>query len=198
MTDDDTPPTTDAQDELIEALAAVEHAQWSSWARAIMDEEDLSADRVARWEGLLCPYEELPEEMRSHDRGWAREALEELERHGVLVDDLSNAIETPDGGTIASPDDMNIFDEDEYILPGVSCPECGRQLARRGDNAPMLTVSRGAKTPYLNVECECGGEAELAGIAEDTVHVARGVRLVWRTFPRSGSDVVETEEIADD
>lgn len=59
--------------EVIEQLAALEHDQWMQWAQSLMDSEPgLSTARRERWRSLMVPYAELPEEMKEHDRKWAR------------------------------------------------------------------------------------------------------------------------------
>ena len=54
----------------IERLAAIEHEQWIYWSKAIADE--VSPERRARWERHWIPYEELEEDVKEHDRVWAR------------------------------------------------------------------------------------------------------------------------------
>jgi hypothetical protein len=62
------------QSNLIEKLAALEHEQWMHWASAVSPE--VSPDRAARWRKYLVPYDQLPEDVKEHDRVWARKALE--------------------------------------------------------------------------------------------------------------------------
>jgi len=62
--------------EVVERCAELEHYQWMEWAQNVMDtEQGLSADRRERWSSLMVPYAELSEEMKDHDRKWARLAL---------------------------------------------------------------------------------------------------------------------------
>lgn len=60
----------------IEAMASVEHDQWMQWAKSLLESESLSLDRMHRWEKLMVPYDQLSEEMKDHDRQWAKAALE--------------------------------------------------------------------------------------------------------------------------
>lgn len=60
---------------LIEKLAALEHEQWMAWAKTLADTENLSPDRIARWQAFFIPYEELDEETKEFDREWARKVL---------------------------------------------------------------------------------------------------------------------------
>jgi len=62
-------------EEIIEQLAKLEHHQWMMWADAIMQTEKISDARFARWASCMIPYAELSEEMKEHDRVWARQAL---------------------------------------------------------------------------------------------------------------------------
>lgn len=67
-----------AQDELLEALAKLEHDQWVEWSKAVAPE--VSVERRARWEQYWVPYEQLTEEVKEHDRVWARKTLALLEK----------------------------------------------------------------------------------------------------------------------
>lgn len=62
---------------MIEVLSAIEHGQWMQWAQSVMDtEQGLSSDRRARWASLMVPYAELSEDMKEHDRKWARKVVD--------------------------------------------------------------------------------------------------------------------------
>jgi hypothetical protein len=65
------------KEQIIEALAAVEHDQWSSWAQSVKGE--VSEERRARWEGLFVPYDQLDESNKDLDREWAVEAFDAIE-----------------------------------------------------------------------------------------------------------------------
>ena len=70
------PPVKELTDEeIIESLAELEHEQWMKWADTIMQTEKISDSRFARWASCMIPYAELSEEMKEHDRVWARQAL---------------------------------------------------------------------------------------------------------------------------
>ena len=64
---------------IIECLAELEHDQWMQWANTLLRNEILSQARVQRWQLMMVPYAELPEEMKEHDRIWARKVLEIME-----------------------------------------------------------------------------------------------------------------------
>lgn len=57
-------------EKLIEALAALEHEQWLSWAQAVAHE--VSPERRKRWESCMVPYDELSEPMKELDREFVR------------------------------------------------------------------------------------------------------------------------------
>jgi len=61
--------------ELREALAELEHEQWMKWAKNLMERENLSPDRIQRWEQLMIPYSQLTEEQKDQDRVWADKSL---------------------------------------------------------------------------------------------------------------------------
>lgn len=71
--------------ELLEKLAALEHAQWISWSRAVA--EEVSAERVERWRNFWVPYEDLPEEVKQLDRVWAEQVIRILGEAGYLEGD---------------------------------------------------------------------------------------------------------------
>jgi hypothetical protein len=62
--------------QLLEALAALEHDQWVEWSKSIAKSEKLSPERMARWEKLWVPYDQLTEEQKEQDRVWARKVLD--------------------------------------------------------------------------------------------------------------------------
>lgn len=66
------------QGEVVEILAAVEHDQWAAWAQSIMDSEPITAERRERWQQYMVPYDQLPNDVKEHDRVWARRALAAL------------------------------------------------------------------------------------------------------------------------
>lgn len=66
-------------EKLIERLAEIEHRQWMQWAKTLMEKEPgISQERKDRWNNLMVPYEQLPEEWKEFDREWARLSLREV------------------------------------------------------------------------------------------------------------------------
>lgn len=72
----------EGREELLEALAALEHEQWMEWSQNIAASESISAARRDRWEDYWVPYDELDEEVKDHDRKWARKVLAVLDDEG--------------------------------------------------------------------------------------------------------------------
>ena len=64
--------------DVLETLAAIEHEQWVAWSKDLAKKEKLTPERVKRWKGLWVPYAKLSEDMKEHDRKWARKALEAM------------------------------------------------------------------------------------------------------------------------
>lgn len=62
--------------DLLEKLAEVEHEQWVSWAKSLIESEKLSPVRLKRWDLYLVPYSELEEKIKEYDRVWARKVLD--------------------------------------------------------------------------------------------------------------------------
>src|SRR5947207_12293918 len=50
-------------DRLIERLAALEHDQWMNWAKVLLQQETLSAERRKRWAEIMVPYPDLAEDL---------------------------------------------------------------------------------------------------------------------------------------
>lgn len=63
---------------LLEKLAAIEHEQWIAWAKSIGETENISPERAERWATYFVPYEQLSEDVKEHDRVWARKVLEAI------------------------------------------------------------------------------------------------------------------------
>lgn len=69
----------EVNNEVIEALAELEHDQWMNWASAVMLNEDISDARRVRWTSYMVPYSKLTDEVKEHDRVWARKTLKIME-----------------------------------------------------------------------------------------------------------------------
>ncbi len=85
--------------EIREELAELEHEQWIEWARSLMERENLSLDRVERWNKLMIPYLQLTEEQKDQDRIWADKSLLKLDSQGVVIKVDRELPENPHGFT---------------------------------------------------------------------------------------------------
>ena len=82
---------------LIEKLAEVEHEQWMGWSKALAKEiaehlnwlpEDMRIElsaRLARWNSMWIPYNELSEKTKEQDRDWARKLLKVIKELNMGV-----------------------------------------------------------------------------------------------------------------
>lgn len=63
---------------ILERLSEIEHRQWVTWAKKIIETEpNISKERIERWQKLFVNYSDLPEEFKEYDREWARLVLRE-------------------------------------------------------------------------------------------------------------------------
>jgi hypothetical protein len=67
----------------VELIAALEHEQWETWAKHILQTENLSQERKDRWFTMFGPYELLPEELKDADRQWAKRVIHLISGLGV-------------------------------------------------------------------------------------------------------------------
>ena len=59
-----------ADQETLEATAALVHRQWANWARYMLD--NLSEENITRWQKQMhTTYMDLPETQKDSDRAWA-------------------------------------------------------------------------------------------------------------------------------
>ena len=85
------------EDDIIEKLAELEHIQWEEWSKNLWSElnnirrdlneaGDINAavhrinERFHRWEKNWIPYKDLPENVKEHDRKWARKVIEIIKK----------------------------------------------------------------------------------------------------------------------
>lgn len=76
---------------LLEALAALEHQQWVEWSKDIAETEDLSDERVDRWEEAWVAYSALSDEEKEKDRVYARKIIKLLEKKGIALQQSKEA-----------------------------------------------------------------------------------------------------------
>jgi hypothetical protein len=70
-------------DELIEALAAIEHAQWMHWSLAVAG--NVAAATRDKWQRSWVNYAELPDELKEADRVWARKVVSLLRQYKLML-----------------------------------------------------------------------------------------------------------------
>lgn len=70
------------EDLLVERLAELEHRQWMSWTKYLVENHDIPENLEEKWKKNWMPYEELPEEEKEKDRKWARKAVKRVENRG--------------------------------------------------------------------------------------------------------------------
>jgi hypothetical protein len=69
---------SDAVEQTGEPLAALAHRLWTYWSQNLAEEEEISEERLERWEDLWIPYEELPEAIKDVDRELVERFAEEM------------------------------------------------------------------------------------------------------------------------
>lgn len=67
-------------DDLLEELSELEHEQWMWWTKELCKKESIPQYIQNRWRKSWIPYSELTEEMKEHDRVWARKVLKIMKR----------------------------------------------------------------------------------------------------------------------
>ena len=61
---------------ILEKVSSEIHLMWMSWAKKIVQEENISKERIERWEKeCFLSYDELSEEMKELDRKFARRII---------------------------------------------------------------------------------------------------------------------------
>lgn len=60
-------------DDLVEALARIEHDQWMHWSQAVA--ADVTAVPRDKWQRSWVDYAELTEDLKEADRVWARKVV---------------------------------------------------------------------------------------------------------------------------
>lgn len=68
------------KDKIIEVLSEVEHGQWTVWAKAMIQQKQVTPEKKKEWEALFIPYKDLDERAKEHDRHFARKVYDKLEQ----------------------------------------------------------------------------------------------------------------------
>jgi len=69
-------------DELMEALAEIEHEQWLHWSQAVA--ADVTATTRDKWQRAWVGYDELTEDLKEADRIWARKVVTLLRQRKLI------------------------------------------------------------------------------------------------------------------
>ena len=75
------PPFNETAD-LIEALARLEHDQWTYWSQAVA--EVVPDSTRVRWQASWVDYASLPDEAKDADRVWARQVVALLRQRNLI------------------------------------------------------------------------------------------------------------------
>ena len=75
-------PMPSPTDDLVEALAEIEHEQWMHWSQAVAPKV-LNGIRES-WRKSWVDYSELTEELKEADRLWARKVVTLLRKRGLI------------------------------------------------------------------------------------------------------------------
>lgn len=73
---------TSTSDDLIEALAEIEHEQWMHWSRTVASE--VTDATRGKWKRSWVNYDELTDDLKEADRVWARKVVGLLRERGLL------------------------------------------------------------------------------------------------------------------
>jgi hypothetical protein len=69
-------------EELVEALAEIEHAQWMHWSQSVAPNVPVATRD--KWLHSWVDYAELTEELKEADRVWARKVLTLLRQRQLI------------------------------------------------------------------------------------------------------------------
>lgn len=69
-------------DDLIEALAEIEHEQWMHWSHTVARE--VAATTQAKWQRSWVNYAALTDELKEADRIWARKVVTLLRERNLI------------------------------------------------------------------------------------------------------------------
>jgi hypothetical protein len=75
-------PPLSPTDDLVEALATIEHEQWMHWSHAVAAE--VAASTRAKWQRSWVEYAGLNDEMKEADRVWARRVVTLLRQRKLI------------------------------------------------------------------------------------------------------------------
>jgi len=74
--------TADHLDNLVEALAEIEHLQWVHWSKAVAPEVAEATRR--KWKCCWTDYSKLSDDAKEADRIWSRKVVALLREHKLI------------------------------------------------------------------------------------------------------------------
>lgn len=69
-------------DDLVEALAKIEHEQWMYWSQAVA--AVVTVETRDKWQRSWVDYSELTDDLKEADRVWARKVLALLRQRRLI------------------------------------------------------------------------------------------------------------------
>ena len=75
-------PQLKPTDDLVEALAGIEHEQWMHWSKAVA--ADVSPSTRAKWRHSWVGYDKLTDKLMEADRVWARKVVTLLRQRRLI------------------------------------------------------------------------------------------------------------------
>ena len=70
-------------DDLVEALAEIEHEQWMHWSQAVAPK--VLSGISDNWRSSWVDYAELTEDLKEADREWARKVVTLLRKRKLIL-----------------------------------------------------------------------------------------------------------------
>lgn len=75
-------PKFNPADDLVEALAEIEHEQWMHWSQAVA--ADVNDATRSKWQRSWVDYAKLTDDVRESDRIWARKVVTLLRQRKLI------------------------------------------------------------------------------------------------------------------
>lgn len=76
-------PAPNPTDDLVEALAEIEHEQWMHWSQAVAPK--VFSGISNNWRSSWVDYAELTEDLKEADRVWARKVMTLLRKRKLIL-----------------------------------------------------------------------------------------------------------------
>jgi hypothetical protein len=75
-------PSLNPADDLVEALAEIEHEQWMHWSQAVA--ADVTGATRFKWQSSWVDYAKLTDDVKESDRIWARKVVTLLRQRKLI------------------------------------------------------------------------------------------------------------------